>query len=126
MATSTPTTSLPPQCTTAIPDHNGYVPPSACNANYGFYPSWEWNLAFTIAFFFTTFFHIAQMLAFKKFFCWVVVMGSAWEYACFLLRTLGAFDQQNRGFVVVSTVLFLLAPNTRVVAPLAGQGVCGS
>jgi hypothetical protein len=50
------------------------------------------------------------MLGHKKWFCWVVVMGSIWEYACFMLRTLGAFDQQNGTFVVVSTLLFLLAP----------------
>ncbi|KAK4150640.1 hypothetical protein C8A00DRAFT_46028 [Chaetomidium leptoderma] len=43
METPTPTPILPspPKCTTAIPDNQGYVPPDACNANYGFYPSWE-------------------------------------------------------------------------------------
>jgi hypothetical protein len=50
------------------------------------------------------------MLSHKKGCCWVIVMGGLWEYACFMLRTLGAFDQQNGTFVVVSTLLFLLAP----------------
>ncbi|KAH6640390.1 RTA1 like protein-domain-containing protein [Chaetomium tenue] len=112
MTTPTPTPTLPspPKCTTAIPDHRGYVPPTACNANYGFYPSWEWNLVFTIGFFLASLLHIAQMLASRKWFCWVLVMGALWEYACFMLRTLGAFDQQNGGLVVVGTLLFLLAP----------------
>ncbi|KAK4118503.1 hypothetical protein N657DRAFT_371230 [Parathielavia appendiculata] len=111
--TTAPSSSHPspqPTCTTAIPDSRGYVPPTACNAHYGFYPSWEWNLVFAIAFFLASLLHIAQMLAHKKWFCWVVVMGALWEYACFLLRTLGAFDQQNVMFATVSTMLFLLAP----------------
>lgn len=107
---STTTTPSPAQCTTAIPDSRGYVPPSSCNAHYGFYPSWEWNLVFTIGFFLTSLCHGAQTVATKKWFCWVVVMGAAWELACFVLRTLGAFDQQNGDYVVVGTLLFLLAP----------------
>ncbi|KAK3291357.1 RTA1 like protein-domain-containing protein [Chaetomium fimeti] len=107
---ATPTLPSAPKCTTATPDHHGYVPPTACNANYGFYPSWEWNLVFAIGFFLASLLHIAQLLATRKWFCWVVVMGALWEYACFVLRTLGAFDQQNGGLVVVSTLLFLLAP----------------
>jgi hypothetical protein len=63
---STTTTPSPPTCTTAIPDKNGYVPPSACNANYGFYPSWEWNLTLTIAFGLTTLVHLVQMFILAK------------------------------------------------------------
>ncbi|KAH6843205.1 RTA1 like protein-domain-containing protein [Chaetomium sp. MPI-CAGE-AT-0009] len=108
----TPTATLPssPKCTTATPDRHGYVPPTACNANYGFYPSWEWNLVFAIGFFLASLLHIAQLLATRKWFCWVAVMGALWEYACFVLRTLGALDQQNGGLVVGGTLLFLLAP----------------
>jgi hypothetical protein len=32
------------------------------------------------------------------------------EFVCFLLRTLGAFDQQNSTYVIVGTLLFLLSP----------------
>lgn len=53
-------------CTTAIPDENGYVPPNACNANYGFYPRWEDNTAFAIAFFMTTTAHVVQAFILKK------------------------------------------------------------
>ncbi|KAK0732323.1 RTA1 like protein-domain-containing protein [Lasiosphaeris hirsuta] len=110
MLNSTSTTAALPECTTAVPDSNGYVPPSACNANYGFYPSWEWNLAFAVFFGLTTLVHLVQLFAYRKWFCWVVVMGSLWELACFALRTVGAHDQQNSVYVIVSTLLFLLAP----------------
>ena len=53
-------------CTTALPDENGYVPPNACNANYGFYPRWEDNTAFAVAFFMTTTAHVAQAFILKK------------------------------------------------------------
>lgn len=53
-------------CTTAVPDANGYVPPDACNANYGFYPRWEDNAAFAIAFGLTTCAHLAQAIALRK------------------------------------------------------------
>lgn len=46
----------------------------------------------------------------KQWFCWVVVMGSLWEFICFVLRSLGAHDQQNQGYVIGSTLLILLAP----------------
>ncbi|KAH8898861.1 hypothetical protein GQ53DRAFT_612491, partial [Thozetella sp. PMI_491] len=94
-----------PTCTTAVPDHYGHVPPDACNANYGFYPSWEWNLVFAIGFALTTLVHLVQAA-----FCWVIIMGALWETCCFALRTLGAHDQQNLDYVIFSTLLFLLAP----------------
>ena len=37
-------------------------------------------------------------------------MGSLWEFICFVLRSLGAHDQQNQGYVIGSTLLILLAP----------------
>lgn len=53
-------------CTTAVPDPNGYVPPDACNANYGFYPRWEDNAAFAAVFGLTTAAHLAQSIVLKK------------------------------------------------------------
>jgi hypothetical protein len=66
MSDSTATTASEPQCTTAIPDANGYVPPSACNANYGYYPSWSWNLAFAVLFGLTTLIHLVQTFVYRK------------------------------------------------------------
>lgn len=37
-------------------------------------------------------------------------MGASWECICFVLRTLGAKDQQNSNYVMMSTLFFLLAP----------------
>lgn len=37
-------------------------------------------------------------------------MGSLWEFLSFVLRTLGARDQQNQAYVIASTLLILLAP----------------
>ncbi|KAI1463051.1 RTA1 like protein-domain-containing protein [Daldinia caldariorum] len=99
-----------PTCTTAVPDHFGHVPPDACNANYGFYPSWEYNLTVAIGFALTSAAHLIEAVIFKKSFCWVIIMGSLWECICFVLRTLGAHDQQNSEYVTFSTLLFLLAP----------------
>ncbi|KAL2679255.1 hypothetical protein Neosp_010022 [[Neocosmospora] mangrovei] len=108
-ATST-SSSASPTCTTAIPDKYGYVPPDSCNANYGFYPQWEDNTAFAVAFGLSTVAHLAQAIILKKSFCWVIVMGALWECVCFILRALGARDQQESAYMIVSTLLLLLAP----------------
>ncbi|GJN80164.1 hypothetical protein PLIIFM63780_003688 [Purpureocillium lilacinum] len=110
LAASTTALTASPTCTTAIPDKNGYVPPDSCNANYGFYPRWEDNVAFAIAFGLATAAHLAQSIILKKPFCWVIIMGALWECICFVLRALGAKDQQESIYVTLSTLLFLLAP----------------
>ncbi|KAH7268778.1 RTA1 like protein-domain-containing protein [Fusarium solani] len=108
-ATST-SSSASPTCTTVIPDKYGYVPPDSCNANYGFYPQWEDNTAFAVAFGLSTVAHLVQAIILKKSFCWVIVMGALWECVCFILRALGARDQQESTYMIVSTLLLLLAP----------------
>ncbi|KAF4500422.1 RTA1 domain containing protein [Fusarium agapanthi] len=95
---SSTVSSATPSCPTAVPDKYGYVPPDSCNANYGFYLNWEDNTAFAVAFGLST-----------KF-CWVIVIGASWECICFIARALGARDQQEAAYVIVSTLLFLLAP----------------
>lgn len=61
-----PTAPPPPSCTTAIPSAHGYVPPTACNANYGFHPSFEWNIVFAVAFGITTVAHVIQTFHYRK------------------------------------------------------------
>lgn len=61
-----PTAPPPPSCTTATPSAHGYVPPTACNANYGFHPSFEWNLVFAVAFGITTVAHAIQTFHYRK------------------------------------------------------------
>lgn len=58
--------SATPSCTTAAPDKYGYVPPDSCNANYGFYPNWEDNTAFAVAFGLSTVAHLAQAIILKQ------------------------------------------------------------
>ncbi|KAK5987978.1 putative lipid transporter atnI [Cladobotryum mycophilum] len=121
MATITPTITLGPTltftsatssvtCTTAVPGKYGYVSPDACNSRYLFEPSFPGNLAFAVLFGLSTIIHLIEAIAFKKGFCWVIIMGGAWETAAFALRTLGAHDQQQLAYAILGQVLFLLAP----------------
>ncbi|CAH0024460.1 unnamed protein product [Clonostachys rhizophaga] len=97
-------------CTTAVPDENGYVPSDACNANYGFYPSFAANCAFAVVFGISFTAHFVQAIAWKKRFCWVLLMGVSWELLAFILRTVGSKDQQNTAYAIAGELFFLLAP----------------
>lgn len=97
-------------CTTVTPDRNGYVPVSACNAQWAYSPSFPAAIAFSILFGVLTLAHLLIAVAFRKPFCWVIIMASAWETAAFILRTVGSRDQQNEGYATASQILFLLAP----------------
>ncbi|KAJ3480818.1 hypothetical protein NLG97_g7976 [Lecanicillium saksenae] len=110
--TPTPTTSntASPSCTTAVPDKYGHVPFDACNSNYNDNPSFEANLAFAALFGASFVTHIVQAVVYKKRFCWVVIMGAAWETAAFSLRAIGAHHQQEMQYALWGTLLFLLAP----------------
>ncbi|KAI3573800.1 hypothetical protein IWW34DRAFT_823748 [Fusarium oxysporum f. sp. albedinis] len=96
----TTTSTVTASCTTAVPGAYGYVPfdPSTCNFNYHFYPSFTGNLAFATIFGLSTLVHLIEAIAFKKKFCWVVIMGGAWETGAFIARTLGSRDQQEEQF----------------------------
>ncbi|KAK3935800.1 RTA1 domain-containing protein [Diplogelasinospora grovesii] len=120
-STSTPTsttTSLPssttsgasPSCTTAVPGEYGHVPLDACNSYYNFDPSYAGNLAFAILFGMTSFAHLVQAILYRKKYCWVLIMGAVWECIAFIMRTLGAHDQQQMQYVIWGTLLVLLAP----------------
>ncbi|KND88824.1 hypothetical protein TOPH_06533, partial [Tolypocladium ophioglossoides CBS 100239] len=103
-ATSTAT------CTTAVPDRYGHVPAGACDSYYSFYPSFEGNLAFAVLFGVSTLVHVAQAVAYRKRFCWVIIMGGLWETAAFVIRTVGAHNQQQMQYAIWGLLLFLLAP----------------
>ncbi|KAF1936138.1 hypothetical protein EJ02DRAFT_459765 [Clathrospora elynae] len=107
--TSTTSTSSP-SCTTAIPGHNGYVPPTACNANWLYSPSFPAALAFAVLFGLLTLSHLFLAIVHRKRFCWVITMAAAWETTAFILRALGSHNQQNSIISLISTLLFLLAP----------------
>ncbi|KAF4990690.1 hypothetical protein FDECE_14272 [Fusarium decemcellulare] len=108
--TSTAASSATASCTTAVPDSYGRVPVDACNSNYLFDPSFAANLAFAVLFGMTTLGHLTQAIIFKKRFCWVVIMGAAWETIGFTFKTLGSHHQQNFQYLLWGQLLFLLAP----------------
>ncbi|KAJ4327823.1 hypothetical protein N0V84_001785 [Fusarium piperis] len=108
--TSTVSSSATASCTTAVPGKYGHVPIDACNSNYFFDPSFAANLAFCVLFGMTTLAHITQAIIFKKRFCWVVIMGAAWETIGFTFKTLGSRAQQNFQYLLWGQLLFLLAP----------------
>jgi hypothetical protein len=55
-----------PSCITAVPGKYGYVPPSACNANYLFNPSFAGNLGFAVVFGLSFTLHFIEAILFKK------------------------------------------------------------
>jgi hypothetical protein len=110
-STSTSTSTATATCISVTPDKNGYVPEWACGANYNFYPNFGAAIFFSVAFGLSLFIHIFQTFYHKKIrLSWVIIMGTAWEFASFVLRAAGAKDQQSVPFAYVSQVLFLLAP----------------
>lgn len=40
----------------------------------------------------------------------MVIMGVSWEVLAFIMKSIGARDQQQLAFVVLGQLLFLLAP----------------
>lgn len=107
----TSTSTASPTCVSVVPDKNGYVPEYACGANYSYYPSFGAAVFFAVAFGITTILHTFQAYRYRKFrLCWVLIMGSAWEFISFCLRAAGAKNQQSQPLASVSQILFLLAP----------------
>jgi hypothetical protein len=116
---STPTSTSAPYptstsssdgCISFSPGKHGYVPPSACNAQWAYAPSFSGAIAFSTFFGTLTLAHLILAILFRKPFCWVMIMGVAWELIAFVTRALGAHDQQNIGYATVSSIFFLLAP----------------
>ncbi|KAG8349897.1 hypothetical protein FVEN_g11940 [Fusarium venenatum] len=110
MAATATASSAMTTCTTAVPGKYGRVPVDACNSNYFFDPSFAANLAFCVLFGLTTIAHLVQAVLFKKRFCWVAIMGAAWETIAFAFKTVGSRDQQNITYLTLGQILFLLAP----------------
>ncbi|KAL7622595.1 hypothetical protein AAE478_008105 [Parahypoxylon ruwenzoriense] len=100
-----------PTCIQTIePDSNGYLPPGTCNALWNYYPSFSAALAFTLLFGLLMFLHLYQAVAYKKKFCWVIVMASFWETMAYLFRTVSTRHQNITGIYLVFQVFILLSP----------------
>ncbi|ESZ96750.1 hypothetical protein SBOR_2894 [Sclerotinia borealis F-4128] len=105
------TVSAIASCINLTPDKNGYVPASACNANYNFDPSFTAAIIFTLLFFIVTIAHIYQAFYHKKLrLCWVLIMGCVWELVSFAIRSASTKMQQNIVLATVSRIFGLLAP----------------
>ncbi|KAK1707919.1 RTA1 domain-containing protein [Colletotrichum lupini] len=107
---SVTSSDLLPSCTTAVPGKYGHVPIDACNSYYAFDPSFRGNVAFAVLFGMSFVAHIAQAILYRKRFCWVLCVGASWELIAFILRSLGARDQQQIGYQIGGQLLVLLAP----------------
>ena len=97
-------------CTTAIPGKYGAVSPDACNSNYNYSPNFAAAVAMSTLFGVVFLGHLIQAVVYKKRYTWVLLMMVLWETLSFILRAIGAHNQQNLGYVIGYTLLFLLAP----------------
>lgn len=73
-------------------------------------PSLPAAIAVTTCFSILTAAHCLQAILYRKRFCWVICMASAWETAGFTLRLLGARDPRIQSYAVGSNILVLLSP----------------
>ena len=102
---------LPATCTPTIkPDKNGHVPPGTCNSLYDYYPSFGAAVLFSILFGVVTILHFGQAVWFKKGFCWVLIMGAAWELTSYVARSISTRHQQSTGLATIAQLFVLLAP----------------
>jgi hypothetical protein len=108
--TASPTATSTSTCQTVTPGKNGHVPPDACNAYWNYDPSFAAAVFMTFVFGFLGICHIVQAAVYRKGFCWVIIMGVVWEFSGYLIRALGAKNQQNLGYAIASQLLILLAP----------------
>ncbi|KIW19615.1 hypothetical protein PV08_00188 [Exophiala spinifera] len=102
--------AIPTCLQTITPDKNGYVPPGTCNALWDYYPSFGAALVFAILFGILILVHIWQAVAYKKKFCWVIIMAAFWETIAFTFRALSTRRQQNVAIYLVFQIFILLAP----------------
>ncbi|KAH8817363.1 RTA1 like protein-domain-containing protein [Xylogone sp. PMI_703] len=82
-------------------------------------PNTKWNLycpsvaaavIFSILFGLTMGMHIYQAVKFVKTFCWVCIMGAAWEFLAYVTRYFSIEHPTNNSWYEISTLLVLLAP----------------
>jgi hypothetical protein len=93
------------------PGKDGYLPEYACDSNWAYSPSFAAAILFAVLFGITTFGHIFQAFYHKKKrLCWVLIMGTAWEFGGFAVRAGGSKHQDKFVFSFISTLLILVAP----------------
>ncbi|EJT99582.1 hypothetical protein DACRYDRAFT_90214 [Dacryopinax primogenitus] len=86
------------------------LPPTDPNAAYLYCASFTAAIAFTVLYGLTTIVHFGEAIAYRKRFCWVIIMGSVWELVGLIFRTLTTMNQSQTTFVSISAPFILLAP----------------
>ncbi|RPB00483.1 hypothetical protein L873DRAFT_1834998 [Choiromyces venosus 120613-1] len=107
---SSSTTTSTATCVTVTPRKYGEVPHGACNSYYMFFPNFGAAIAFAVLFGLVTGVHIVQAFAYKKKFCWVIIMAGLWETIAFIARALGSHNQQSLAYVLCAQLFLLLSP----------------
>lgn len=133
-ATATASTASTTACITSTPDKNGHVPTNDCRALYSYYPSFGAAILFSIIFGISLCLHVVQAIAWRKVssmssmpgrgcalilvqkFCWVIIMGVAWETVAFILRIVSTRHQISQGIFTPSFLLVFLAPLCKFAA----------
>jgi hypothetical protein len=95
---------------TITPDKNGYVPPGTCHALYNYYPSFGAAITTSVIFGILLAGHVVEASLYKTGFCWVIIVGTAWETIAFALRAFSTRHQQSSGLALMSQLFVLLAP----------------
>lgn len=54
--------------------------------------------------------HIVQAVIYRKKWCWVIIMGAAWECFGFVMRFYSTLDQTQSNTASAGQLLILLAP----------------
>ncbi|KAF7315493.1 RTA1-domain-containing protein [Mycena indigotica] len=82
------------------------------NENYNFLycPSFPAAVLFSALFGLSLIVHLIQAVYYRKRFCWVVIMGAAWETGGFVLRVLSVLHTTSGAYGVPSQLLILLSP----------------
>ena len=108
--TSTSTATATASCVTAVPGEHGSVPRGSCNSNWNYDPQIVPSAVFAIVFIILTVAHLVLAIITKKPYCWVLIMGVAWEAVGWSTGYLGAKDQQKSAYAQIMQILTYLAP----------------
>ncbi|KZO94507.1 hypothetical protein CALVIDRAFT_565575 [Calocera viscosa TUFC12733] len=86
------------------------LPPTDPNAEYFYCANYPAAVLFSALYGLTTIVLLAQAIAYRKPFCWVIIMGSTWELVGLITRTLSTLNQSQETFGDISQPFTLLAP----------------
>ncbi|KAF5864598.1 hypothetical protein ETB97_007156 [Aspergillus alliaceus] len=80
------------------------------DAQYPYCANGSAAIIFSVLFGITFIAHLTQAILYRKRFCWVIVVGSAWECLGLIMRTYSTLDQTKSTTAAAGQLLVLLAP----------------